>query len=70
MSSGSSRTGPRSRLIGAVLFEHNEAWATQPRCMQVEAFRKIDTAGVDPSLTIATQAPGSCSQAISQVPPP
>ena len=44
------------RLIGAVLFEQNDEWATQHRYMQVEAFSKIDTAEVDPILSITTEA--------------
>jgi len=42
------------RLIGAVLFEQNDEWETQHRYMQVEAFSKIDTAEVDPILSITT----------------
>ena len=45
-----------ARLIGAVLFEQNDEWATQHRYMQVEAFSKIDTAEVDPILSITTEA--------------
>jgi putative transposase len=48
------------RLIGAVLFEQNDEWATQHRYMQVEAFSKIDTAEVDPILSITTEAARSC----------
>ncbi|MEM6677946.1 MAG: IS256 family transposase [Pseudomonadota bacterium] len=44
------------RLIGAVLFEQNDEWATQHRYMQVEAFSKIDTAEPDPILSITTEA--------------
>lgn len=45
-----------TRLIGAVLFEQNDEWATQHRYMQVEAFSKIDTGEVDPILSITTEA--------------
>ena len=45
-----------ARLIGAVLFEQNDEWATQHRYMQVEAFSKIDTGDVDPILSITTEA--------------
>lgn len=45
-----------ARLIGAVLFEQNDEWATQHRYMQVEAFSKIDTGDVDPILSIMTEA--------------
>jgi transposase-like protein len=45
-----------ARLIGAVLFEQNDEWATQHRYMQVEAFSKIDTGEVDPILSIAMEA--------------
>ena len=44
------------RLIGAVLFEQNDDWQSQHRYMQVEAFAHIDTAQVDPLLSITTQA--------------
>ncbi|MEO1721154.1 MAG: IS256 family transposase [Pseudomonadota bacterium] len=44
------------RLIGAVLFEQNDEWATQHRYMQVEAFSKIHTAEPDPILSITTEA--------------
>jgi len=44
------------RLIGAVLFEQNDEWATQHRYMQVEAFSKIETGEVDPILSITTEA--------------
>jgi putative transposase len=44
------------RLIGAVLFEQNDEWATQHRYMQVEAFSKIDTGEVDPILSISMEA--------------
>jgi putative transposase len=47
---------PITRLIGAVLFEQNDEWATQHRYMQVEAFSKIDTGEVDPILSITTEA--------------
>jgi transposase-like protein len=46
--------GSIMRLIGAVLFEQNDEWETQHRYMQVEAFSKIDTAEVDPILSITT----------------
>ena len=45
-----------ARLIGAVLFEQNDEWATQHRYMQVEAFSKIDADEVDPILSITTEA--------------
>ena len=45
-----------SRLIGAVLFEQNDEWATQHRYMQVEAFSRIDDAEPDPILSISTEA--------------
>ena len=45
-----------ARLIGAVLFEQNDEWATQHRYMQVEAFSKIDTGEVDPILSISMEA--------------
>ena len=44
------------RLIGAVLFEQNDDWQSQHRYMMVEAFSQIDTAQIDPLLSIATQA--------------
>lgn len=44
------------RLIGAVLFEQNDDWQGQHRYMQVEAFGLIDTAQIDPLLSISTQA--------------
>lgn len=44
------------RLIGAVLFEQNDDWLSQHRYMQVEAFAQIDTAQIDPLLSITTQA--------------
>jgi len=45
-----------ARLIGAVLFERNDERAPQHRYMQVEPFSKIDTAEVDPILSITTEA--------------
>ena len=45
-----------ARLIGAVLFEQNDEWATQHRYMQVEAFSRIDTREVDPLLSISMEA--------------
>jgi hypothetical protein len=55
-----ARTMPTARcvlpVIGAVLFEQNDEWATQHRYMQVEAFSKIDAADVDPILGITTEA--------------
>jgi hypothetical protein len=45
-----------ARPIGVVPFERNDAWATRPRCMQIEAFSKIDTGDVDPILSITTEA--------------
>ena len=45
-----------TRLIGAVLFEHNDEWQTQHRYMQVEAFAQIDETDADPLLSITTQA--------------
>ena len=47
--------GSIARLIGAVLFEQNDEWQTQHRCMQVEAFSRIDAAA-DPILSITTEA--------------
>lgn len=44
------------RLIGAVLFEQNDDWQSQHRYMMVEAFGQIDTAQIDPLLSITTQA--------------
>lgn len=44
------------RLIGAVLFEQNDDWQGQHRYMQVEAFSLIDTAQIDPLLSISAQA--------------
>jgi transposase-like protein len=44
------------RLIGAVLFEQNDDWQSQHRYMMVEAFSQIDTAQIDPLLSITTQA--------------
>ena len=44
------------RLIGAVFFEQNDDWQSQHRYMMVEAFSQIDTAQVDPLLSITTQA--------------
>jgi transposase-like protein len=44
------------RLVGAVLFEQNDNWQGQHRCMQVEAFSLIDAAQIDPLLSISTQA--------------
>jgi hypothetical protein len=45
-----------ARPIGAVPFERNDAWATRRRCMQVEAFSKIDTGDVDPIPSTTTEA--------------
>lgn len=49
------------RLIGTVLFEQNDSWQSQHRCMMVEAFSQIDTAQIDTAQTdplpsIPTQA--------------
>lgn len=44
------------RLIGAVLFEQNDDWQSQHRYMMVEAFSQIDTAQIDPLLSITTHA--------------
>lgn len=44
------------RLIGAVLFEQNDDWQSQHRYMMAEAFSQIDTAQIDPLLSITTQA--------------
>jgi hypothetical protein len=44
------------RLIGAVLFEHNDEWQSQHRYMQVEAFAQIDAAESDLLLSTTTQA--------------
>ena len=43
------------RLIGAVLFEQNDDWQSQHRCMMVEAFSQIDTAQTDPLPSITAQ---------------
>jgi putative transposase len=48
--------GEIARLIGAVLFEQNDEWATQHRYMQVEAFSRINTGEVDPILSISMEA--------------
>ena len=44
------------RLIGAVPFEQNDDWQSQHRYMRVEAFGQIDTAQIDPLVSITTQA--------------
>ena len=44
------------RLIGAILFEQNADRQSQHRYMPVEAFSQIDTAQIDPLLSITTQA--------------
>ena len=44
------------RLIGAVLFEQNDDWQSQHRYMMVDAFSQIDTAQIDPLLSITTHA--------------
>ena len=44
------------RLIGAVLFEQNDDWQSQHRYIMVEAFGQIDTAQIDPLLSITTHA--------------
>jgi putative transposase len=44
------------RLIGAVLFEQNDDRQSQHRYMMVEAFSQIDTAQIDPLLSVTTQA--------------
>ena len=44
------------RLIGAVPFEQNDDWQSQHRYMRVEAFGQIDTAQIDPIVSITTQA--------------
>jgi putative transposase len=44
------------RPIGAVLFEQKDAWQSQRRHMQVEAFAQIDAAESDLPLSITTQA--------------
>lgn len=41
-----------TRLIGALLFEQNDEWATRRRYMQVEAFSKVDAA--EPDLFLGT----------------
>ena len=45
-----------ARLIGAVLFEQNDEWATQHRYLQREAFSRIDTGEVDPIRSISMDA--------------
>jgi putative transposase len=57
------------RLIGAVLFEQNDAWQTSSRYMIVEAFARIDTEEIDPSLSTTTKAARSCPQAIRKFAP-
>jgi len=44
------------RRIGAVPFEQVDEWQTSGRYMMVEAFARIDTEEIDPSLSIATKA--------------
>ena len=44
------------RLISAVLLEQNDEWQTSSRYMMVEAFARIDTGEIDPSLSINTKA--------------
>ena len=43
------------RLIGAVQFEQNDDWQSQHRYMIVEAFGQIDTAQIDPLVSITTR---------------
>ena len=44
------------RLIGAVLFGQIDEWQSQHRHMMVEAFSQINTAQIDPFLSISTQS--------------
>jgi putative transposase len=44
------------RLIGAVLFEQNDAWQTSSRYMKVEALAQIDKEEITPILSITTKA--------------
>ncbi len=44
------------RLIGAVLFEQNDAWQTSSRYMMLEAFARIDTEEIDPIPGMTTEA--------------
>ncbi len=44
------------RLIGAVLFEKNDDWQSQHRCMMLKTFSQIDTAQIDPLPSMTTQA--------------
>lgn len=57
------------RLIGAVLFEQNDAWQTSSRDMMVAAFARIDTRVIDPILSMTTKAARSCPQAIRDIAP-
>ena len=51
-----SERGQLIRLICTVLFEQNDDRQSQHRYMMVEAFRQIDTAQIDPLLSIITRA--------------
>ena len=51
-----SERGQLIRLIGAVPFEQNDYRQSQHRYMMVQAFRQIDTAQIDPLLSIITRA--------------
>ena len=44
------------RLIVAVLFEQNDDWQSQHRYMMLKAFSQIDTAQIEPFLSITTHA--------------
>jgi len=44
------------RRIGAVPFDKVDEWQTSGRYMMVEAFARIDTEEIDPSLSITTKA--------------
>tara|TARA_R110000787_G_scaffold119924_3_gene230842 strand:+ start:414 stop:554 length:141 start_codon:yes stop_codon:yes gene_type:complete len=44
------------RLIGAVLFEHNDVWQTSSRYMMIEAFAQIGMVDIDPVLSITMKS--------------